>query len=122
MLKTRPDYINECNCTLCSKSGARWGYFHPSEVDIEGATATYSREDKGNPVVQIHFCAKCGSTTHWTLTSAGVAMLGNTRMGVNMRLADEKELAGIELRFPDGRSWSGQGEFGYVSEPRIIGR
>ena len=23
----RPDFINECNCTLCSKSGLRWGLF-----------------------------------------------------------------------------------------------
>jgi hypothetical protein len=42
----RPDFINECNCTLCSKSGARWSYFHPSEVSIEGATREYSREEK----------------------------------------------------------------------------
>jgi hypothetical protein len=29
-----------------SKSGARWSYFHPSEVSIEGATREYSREEK----------------------------------------------------------------------------
>lgn len=121
-LKKRPDYINECNCTLCSKSGARWGYFDPSDVAVEGTAATYCREDKGDPVVQLHSCATCGSTTHWTLTSDGVAKFGNTRMGVNMRLADEKQLTGIELRFPDGRAWSGEGGFGYISEPRIIGR
>lgn len=120
-LKRRPDYINECNCTLCSKSGARWGYFHPSEVTVEGVAATYRREDKKDPAVQLQFCAKCGSTTHWTLTSGGVAMSANPRMGVNMRLADEKELAGVELRFPDGRTWQGEGSFGYVSAPRIIG-
>ena len=42
----RPDFINECNCTLCSKSGARWAYFHPSEVIVVGTTKGYSREDK----------------------------------------------------------------------------
>jgi hypothetical protein len=42
-------------------------------------------------------------------------------MGVNMRLADEKDLVGIELRYPDGRAWSGKGGFGYVQEARIIG-
>ncbi len=45
----RPDFIHECNCTLCSKSGARWSYFHPSEVSVEGATGKYSREDKADP-------------------------------------------------------------------------
>jgi hypothetical protein len=26
-VQTRPEYVNERNCTLCSKTGARWGYF-----------------------------------------------------------------------------------------------
>lgn len=121
-LKKRPDYINECNCTLCSKSGARWGYFHPSEVSVEGTARGYCREDKAAPATRIQFCANCGSTTHWTLTASAAAKYGDTLMGVNMLLADEKDLAGIELRYPDGRSWSGEGAFGYVREPRIIGQ
>jgi hypothetical protein len=28
----------------------------------------------------------------------------------------------IELRYPDGRAWSGKGGFGYVQEARIIGQ
>jgi hypothetical protein len=52
-LAKRPEFINECNCTLCSKSGARWSYFHPSEVSIEGATREYGREDKDDPAAEI---------------------------------------------------------------------
>jgi hypothetical protein len=43
-------------------------------------------------------------------------------MGVNMHLADEKDLAGVELRYPDGRTWPGKGSFSYVQEARVIGR
>jgi hypothetical protein len=121
-IKKLPDYINECNCTLCSKSGARWGYFHPSAVGIEGRARGYCREDKTDPNAQIQFCAKCGSTTHFTLTANAASKFGNSVMGVNMRLADERELAGIELRYPDGQAWSGEGDFGYVRESRIIGQ
>jgi hypothetical protein len=117
----QPDHINECNCTLCSKAGARWAYFHPSEVSVEGATKGYCREDKDDPAAQIQFCAHCGSTTHFTLTENAVAKFGNTLMGVNMRLADERDLAGVELRYPDGQAWSGEGAFGYVREARILG-
>jgi hypothetical protein len=117
----RPDFINECNCTLCSKAGARWAYFHPSDVGIEGATKGYSREDKEDPSAEIRFCANCGSTTHFILTASAVSKFGNIQMGVNVRLADEKDLAGIELRYPDGLAWSGNGGFGYVREARIIG-
>lgn len=117
----RPDYIHECNCTLCSKTGARWGYFHPSEVKVEGAATGWSRDDKDDPGAEIRFCATCGATTHFVLTASAVARFGDSVMGVNMRLADENDLAGVELRFPDGRAWPGEGEFGYVRAARILG-
>jgi hypothetical protein len=120
-VRKRPDYINECNCTLCSKSGARWAYFDPSDVTVEGTASGYCRTDKDDPGAEIHFCPSCGSTTHFTLTQSAVAKFGNTLMGVNMLLADEQDLAGIELRYPDGRAWAGEGEFGYVREARILG-
>ena len=119
--KKRPDFIHDCNCTLCQKTGAIWGYFQPSEVTVEGATVGYSRADKPEPGVSIRFCPKCGSTTHFELTDATIAKFGDTMAGINMRLADEHELVGIELRYPDGRTWSGEGEFGYVQKSHIIG-
>lgn len=120
--RKRPDYIHECNCSLCSKAGARWGYFQPSEVIVEGKAEGYCRKDKADPAALLQFCAKCGSTTHFVLTQSAVSRHGNVVMGVNMRLAEESDLAGIELRYPDGRSWSGEGGFGYVREARILGR
>ena len=81
-LDRRPDYIRECNGTLCGWAAV---------------------------------------TTHFTLTEGAVAKFGNTMMGVNMRLADEGDLAGSELRYPDGRAWPGHRDFGYVREARIIG-
>lgn len=63
-----------------------------------------------------------GSTTHFILTASAAAKFGNIQLGVNVRLADERDLAEIELRYPDGQSWSGKGEFAYVREARIIGR
>jgi hypothetical protein len=81
----------------------------------------WTRTDKPDPAADVRFCPACGTTTHFILTEAAAARFGNTVMGVNMRLADERDLAGIELRYPDGRAWSGDGEFGYVREARVIG-
>jgi hypothetical protein len=61
-------------------------------------------------------------TTHFVLTPAAAAKHGNSLMGVNMRLADESDLAGIELRYPDGRAWAGEGAFDYVREARMLGQ
>lgn len=115
----RPDFVHECNCTLCRNSGALWAYFHPSDVAVEGTTQGYSR-DKADAAAEMRFCAKCGATTHFVLTESAVAKFGNVQMGVNMRLADASDLAGIELRYPDGASWAGEGAFGYVREPLIL--
>ena len=119
---TRPDYLHECNCLLCRKSGGRWGYFHPSEVSVEGAAQGYCRSDKEDPAAEIRFCAACGVTTHWVLTKSAAARFGDSLMGVNLRLADERDLAGIELRYPDGQAWSGSGDFSYVRDARILGQ
>ena len=117
----RPEFINECNCTLCRKTGARWGYFTPSHVCINGPTRGYRRADKQDPNAEVHFCAACGATTHFVLTENAVAKFGNTLLGVNMGLADQRELCGVEVRYPDGQAWSGAGAFGYVREPRVLG-
>lgn len=117
----RPDHVCECNCSLCTKSGVRWAYFDPSQVAVGGVTTTYCRQDKAEPAADVHFCSRCGSTTHFTLTAGAAAKYGDTMMGVNVRLADERDLAGIELRYPDGRAWSGEGPFGYVRESGILG-
>jgi hypothetical protein len=117
-----PDFIHDCNCTLCAKSGARWGYFHPDEVAVTGATKGFRRTDKDEASAEIRFCPECGSTTHFVLTEGAIAKFGNTMMGVNMWLADEADLAGIELRFPDGRNWDGASAFGYVREAQVIGQ
>ena len=120
-LAKRPDFIHECNCTLCSKTGARWGYFHPSEVVVEGAAKGYCRDDKDDPNAEVRFCPTCGSTTHFVLTDSAIARFGNSLMGVNMWLAEPQELAGIELRYPNGQTWSGAGDFTYVREALILG-
>ncbi len=119
-LEKRPEFINQCNCTLCRKTGARWSYFGPGEVVVEGTTNGCSRPDKKQPNAEVHFCPTCGSTTHFVLTETAIAKFGNTMVGVNMWLSDPQDLVGLELRFPDGEKWPGDGDFTYVREPLII--
>lgn len=116
-----PAFIHACNCSLCRKSGAQWAYFAPAEVLAAGQTTSYVRTDKPVAGAQIHFCPKCGSTTHFVLTPETIALHGNTVTGANMALADQSQLAGVEMRFPDGAAWAGQGPFVYVRESVIIG-
>lgn len=117
----RPEFLHACNCNLCRKSGAQWGYFDPTEVTIAGHSSSYRRHDKDEPAVDVHFCPQCGSTTHFRLTEQAVSKLGDVMVGVNMGLADQADLVGVELRYPDGKAWSGEGAFGYTRGSRILG-
>ncbi|RGP39763.1 hypothetical protein BPTFM16_00037 [Altererythrobacter insulae] len=111
----KPEYVNLCDCSLCLKSGGAWGYFSQTEVEVEGDTASYRRTDYDKPAVEMHFCSKCGTTTHWTLTEH----FEGERMGVNMRIFEPKELSGIEARTLDGRNWFGEGK---ANDLRPVGK
>lgn len=114
-LAHQPDYLNDCDCSLCASHGVLWGYFDPAHVAIAGETKVYVRADIAEPAVALHFCGACGSTTHWTALPAFVARHPGLppRMGVNMRLFGPEAVAGLELRFPDGRGWKRAGAFAY---------
>ena len=113
-IEALPAFINDCNCSLCRKSGAAWGYFTARQVRVEGETSVFMRSDKDQPAVQIHVCPRCHTTTHWTLTEDfQVKAPDPGATGVNMRLFASNALLGVEIRFPDGAAWSGEGDYGY---------
>lgn len=120
-VRSRPAFLHECNCSLCRTAAAHWGYFHPDDVTVTGATTSWQRDDRPEPGVAVHACAACATTTYFRLTPAAIARHGDVQMGVNMRLAAAADLAGIELRFPDGANWPGTGSFDYVRPAQMLG-
>ena len=121
-IDVKPEFINDCNCSLCRKLGGAWGYFPSSSVKTTGNTTCFSRRDKEPPGVEVHSCATCASTTHWVLTKSFKEQNPSVdQMGVNMRLFDLDGLAGVEVRFPNGKDWSGEGSFGYRRKALTIG-
>lgn len=113
-VKRPPEFIYDCNCNLCRKTGSAWGYFAPREVTAVGRTTTFVRTDKPVPIVAIHACAQCSSTTHFVLTDTYKAQHpGIDQVGVNMRLFDPDALNGIDVHYPNGKDWSGEGPFGF---------
>jgi hypothetical protein len=115
-LAEKPDYLFDCDCSLCRKHGVLWGYFDPGHVSIHGTTKVYARVDRERPAVQIHFCGHCGCSTHWT----PMAHTPQDRMGANMHLFAPEELAGIPLHFPDGAGWNGEENFGMRKESTVF--
>lgn len=110
----KPEFINDCNCSLCRKVGGVWGYFPSSSVKTIGNTFSFVRRDKKIPGVEVHSCKTCATTTHWVLTKSFKELNPSAdRVGVNMRLFNPDELVGVEVRFPNGKDWVGEGPFGH---------
>lgn len=121
-VKAQPEYVNNCNCSLCKSTGALWGYFESSQVGVVGKTKSYRRADKETPSVEIHFCPECGATTHWVMTEAAQDKFPDMdRMGVNMRLYKDEDLYGVEVRYPDGENWNTVDPYTYRKPHFIVG-
>ena len=117
----KPEFLHDCNCSFCSPRNAHWGYFRPTEVSVSGETTGTTRDDRKAPMAEMHRCIACGTTVHFVLTENAQQWHGNVVQGVNMKLADQSALAGVELRFPDGKNWSGDGAIDYVRDPVTLG-
>lgn len=120
-IDAKPAFIHDCNCSLCRKVGGAWSYFPSASVATDGATTGYVRRDKPAAGVEVHACATCATTTHFVLTSVFKERHPDAdQVGVNMRLFDQSYLGGVEVRFPNGRDWPGEGAFSYRRAPLTI--
>lgn len=121
-IEAKPDFIHDCNCSLCRKTGGAWGYFPTGMVTSSGDTISYLRQDKANAAAEVHACKTCATTTHWVFSDEFRAQHPEVDlMGVNMRLFDPGDLKDIEVRFPNGNDWAGAGPFDYRRDAMTIG-
>ncbi|MEL7185370.1 MAG: GFA family protein [Pseudomonadota bacterium] len=93
-----PEYLTQCNCSLCRRLGALWAYEQRQNVRLEhaaGATTIYIQGDK---TLEAHSCRTCGCTTHWLSVDGDET----SRMAVNFRLCDPGETDNIRVRQFDG--------------------
>jgi hypothetical protein len=107
-----PAFLYCCNCSLCRKSGALWGYFSAEEVMVGGHAMHYRRCDKAINKGTLHFCGQCGNTSHWMAD----ADAGTWTYAVNMRIFEASLLKGLPVHYPDGANWTGNGSFGFFRD------
>jgi hypothetical protein len=100
-LARTPDYVSECNCSLCTKTGFQGVYYGSGEVEIADSFDEYVRDDIAEPFLRTLRCSNCGIATHWEPLTPPP----HERMGVNARLIDPALLVGVEVRQIDGASW-----------------
>ena len=96
----RPETLGDCNCSLCSRLGALWGYYAPSDVTVSDEDKHLVGYVQGDKTLTAFHCGICGCTTHWSPIGRGSA-----KMGVNLRMFDRSVWEDIPHRLIDGAAW-----------------
>lgn len=108
-VQTRPEHLIDCNCSICRRYGALWSLHESGTVAVSAPEGALSAYIWGQRSIRTMRCSTCGCVTHWEPLTPEAG----TRLGVNMRNADPKEIAGIRVR-----KFDGAGSWTYIDEER----
>lgn len=98
-VEVAPERVTDCNCSICRRLGALWGYYQRPQVRFaaeNGPTDIYMWRNRWP---EFHRCRGCGCITHWSAADPA-----QQRMGVNARLMPPEVLAAIPVFQFDGAS------------------
>ncbi len=91
-----------CNCSICARYGAIWGYFTRTEVKVAVGESGFSAYSHGDKMINFNHCKKCGCLTHYTSTDPSA----DSRLAVNYRMFPSTVIQQINIRHFDGAdSW-----------------
>jgi hypothetical protein len=97
-----PTEITNCNCSICRRLGALWGYYDVSQVQVQGHPEHTQGYVQGDRTLRTVRCKTCGCTLLWE----PLATPRGARMGVNMRNFDPTLVGRTRMRLLDGaHSW-----------------
>lgn len=97
-VSTLPVTVTHCNCSICRRYNAAWGYYRRSQVTLEakgGAGESYRWNDE---VIDFVHCRVCGCVTHYEDVDKGP----DARVAVNFRMCADPAWEGLNVRRFDG--------------------
>src|SRR4249919_278391 len=101
-----PDWVLDCNCTICRRYGAVWAYPRAGHVKVvqgEGETDTYLWNDRD---LAFHRCKECGCVMFMSAAKADSLEI----YGINVRMIPTLDPTSVRLRQKDnghtGRFWT----------------
>ena len=98
-----PEKVTLCNCSMCRRYGALWGYYLPRDVVVKAAPDATQGYVWGDKVIRFVRCANCGCVTHYDLI---VSRGPDDTMAVNMRMFAPEQVGNVKIRRFDGAgSW-----------------
>jgi hypothetical protein len=93
-----PDYLIDCNCSICRRNGALWALYPCGSIEIAADPSSVTEYVWGSATIRTMHCRTGGSTTHWL----PLIMPSDGNGGVNARLFDSSLVRGLRIRRFDG--------------------
>jgi len=98
-VEAAPEWVLDCNCTMCRRYGALWAYPDAGQVNVlkmpdPGVTETYIWGDRE---LAFHRCRACGCVTHMKAIGADPPGL----YGLNARMMPGLDPSNVSLRQVD---------------------
>ena len=98
-LRTSPDYVVDCNCSLCRRRGALWHGASERNFSILTGETELVLYQFNTMTAKHYFCRNCG--IHPFIRPR----LDPTRWAVNVRCIEGLDLSSIPVRSFDGENW-----------------
>jgi hypothetical protein len=93
--------MTQCNCSICRRYGAIWGYYTRAIVDINAKPGSLAVYRWGDNDINFYHCSRCGCVTHHGRVVEKAD--ATDTLAINMRNADDTRLAGsIPVKMLDG--------------------
>jgi hypothetical protein len=98
VLDEQPEWLTECNCSICRRIGAIWAHSAIANITIEAPPESTNAYIQGDKSLAIHTCKTCGCATHWESLGGD----DNAHMAVNCRMIEPSILSDLKIRPFDG--------------------
>jgi hypothetical protein len=97
-----PATVTDCNCSICRRYGALWGYYRRDQVRLMADPDALSAYVWGDRTIEFWHCRNCGCMTHYQ----SVEKKPDSRFVINARMLPLATLQSLKVRRLDGAdSW-----------------
>lgn len=93
-----PQRITRCNCSVCRRYAAGWGYYQRREVAMTIADETEAAYAWNDHMIRFIHCRHCGCLTHYE----DVERTPESRLAVNMNMVAPALWQDLPVRYFDG--------------------
>ena len=100
-IPVQPEWVTDCNCSICRRYGVLWSYFIAETVKTEALPDALVRYSWGRKELNFVHCKTCGCVMWWERVTPDP----EKKMGVNMRMFDPDIVGKAQVEKLDGASW-----------------